>query len=68
MNEAVGYIVYWSVRDAVVGSVHRAVDKAVYWAVEEVVYGAVYGAVINAGDRPVRVEALNLLRSMGRDS
>ena len=71
VNRAVG----WPVRDAVNGSVNGAVrdavGDAVYWAIHRTVRGALYRAVHSAAwsssvavGEPVRVETLDLLRSI----
>ena len=66
--------VYWAVRDAVNRAVnwpvHGAVNGAVNWPVNETVHEVVEGAVGKPVDAntPVRVEAIDLLRSMGCDS
>ena len=55
-------IMCWAVAEAVSVAVDSAVDDAVRYAVRGAVDVAVYGAVKE--DQPVRVEALDLLRSM----
>ena len=74
----VSYAVCDVVRCAVDDVVSNVVHKAQLCVVGDAVYGAVRGSVDNAvddvlstnpyRDEPVRAEAIDLLRSMGRDS